>query len=169
MTGVSSHQMLRSWNLAAKMEKNKHGCIYFFLGKHCWWCDSKSNICIPGLNLTVSPTRDTHRHSCEQLPCCIGWNHSYLTLENVFGCPWRGAVRDEGRRSANGGERREELERLDSRHLYSSLLVCDDPGKVRKARRATHKHSGDVGNTMAKSMLRWLHWLVQMNWDVFLI
>ena len=27
-------------------------------------------------------------------PCCVCWNHSYLTRENVFGCPWSRAVRD---------------------------------------------------------------------------
>lgn len=35
-------------------------------------------------------------------PCCVGWNHSYLTQENVFGCPWWRAVRDGGRQAEGG-------------------------------------------------------------------
>ena len=61
------------------------------------------------------------------LPCCVG---SYLTQENVFGCPWRRAVRDGGRRAEGGVDMGGGgLGFRDCRHLYSSL-ICDGVGKV---------------------------------------
>lgn len=43
--------------------------------------------------------RQPPRTAVRTLSCCVGWNHSYLTEENVFACPWRRAVRDGGRRA----------------------------------------------------------------------
>lgn len=140
------------------MKKDKYG--WFSSTTHEWCCDSKSNKCIQRLNLSVAPpvtpAGRPPQTAVRALPCCAGWNHSYLTQENVFGCPWKRAVRDGGRQAEGGvdvGEGKQQWEEMeegwwgfrDRRHLYSSL-ICDGVGKVgRRGSKAQRELWQDCG------------------------
>lgn len=95
---------LKNWVLLPSplslMKKDKYGL--FFSSTLDWCCDSKSNTYSQSFTAApqATPAGWPPQTAERALPCCVGWNHSYLTQGNVFGCPWKKAVRDGGRQRA---------------------------------------------------------------------
>lgn len=167
--------MLDSWNFDATVKKNSgRGWVGVWLGG--------SQLSTPA----VQWQRVKYMHSKSQSYCDPNQEHPLALmratamlcrlkslLSHSGECLWLSLEESsQGWREAVQGWR-EGGRWLDSRHLYSSLLVCDEAGKVRKARGAKHKHSGRLwiycGKIFVSLDAASPQSLEQIGWYVYLI